>query len=130
MTPEDTLQHGQQIMSEIRAETLQKLQEGKALDKAIRVLIQEIEAFEEKVFNDKGVIVYSKPMVSHMPRLKAIELLASMMGLKQAERVDIKHDLSTPFRQVVATLIQSETATKPDAENTVSSDEADKVGAK
>lgn len=106
--PKNSCEYGQALMAEIRAKTLQALEDGGAREKAIRVLIEEIEAFETKTYNHNGEIIYSKDLVAHGPRLKAVELLVSMMGLKEPEKMEVKHDLSTAFRQLAATLIQSD----------------------
>ena len=85
MTPEE----GRKIFEECHQKFIQNLEDNHALDKAAKILLQEIEAYETKCFNHSGEIIYSTPLVAHTPRLKAIELLIQIYGLKAPEKHEI-----------------------------------------
>ena len=84
----DPAKTGQEIMRDVRKETIEALDSLDARTKAIRVLVEEIEALETKFFQHEGVVTDERTVVSHSSRLKAIELLAQIYGLKSPDRME------------------------------------------
>jgi hypothetical protein len=77
------------IFEQCRDKFLKSLDDNSALDKAAKVLLEEIKATEIKAFSSNGEVIYSKRMKAHSPRLKAIELLISLYGLKAPEKHEV-----------------------------------------
>ena len=86
---QEYLNESRKIFEECRDKFLKSLDDNHALDKAAKVLLEEIKATETKAFNANGEVIYSKAMKAHGPRLKAIELLISLYGLKAPEKQEI-----------------------------------------
>jgi hypothetical protein len=103
MTPDE----GRKILDECREKFLASLESAGALDKAAKILLEELYAVETKHFQKDGIVTDQRDVIAHGPRLKAIELLGGMYGLKAPDKHEVKHDISTAFRQLAATLIQS-----------------------
>lgn len=64
-------------------------------------LSEALDAHEVKVFHDKtsGEIVYSKPLVAHHIRMKAVELAVSILEMKPPDRLDLR-DTTPPERKL------------------------------
>lgn len=63
---------------------------------------ESLDATEVKVFNDKEKgIVYSKPLVAHGTRIKAIEIASTLLEMKPAEKheVDLKQPLEITIKK-------------------------------
>lgn len=76
-----------------RQRTLKALKRYKVTEgRVAKRLGEALDAMETKVFHDKqtGACVYSKPLIAHGSRLKAIELATVLLDMKPAE----KHDVS------------------------------------
>ena len=55
-------------------------------EKLIEILKEKIEAKETKPFNDKGQIVYSKPLEAHDIQLKAVDMALKLKGRYPSEK--------------------------------------------
>ena len=97
MTPEE----GQSICEESRRKFIASLDDNSALDKAAKVLLETIDALETKHFQKDGIVTDQRDVIAHGPRLKAIELLVSIYGLKAPEKHELKTDIALPMEQAV-----------------------------
>jgi hypothetical protein len=55
-------------------------------EKLIEILKEKIEAKETKPFNDKGQIIYSKPLEAHDIQLKAVDMSLKLKGRYPTEK--------------------------------------------
>lgn len=67
----------------------------------VKVLVDELEAMETKYFQHEGIVGDSRDVIAHTPRLKAVELLTQIYGLKAPEKHELKADVSLPMEQAV-----------------------------
>ena len=82
MTPEQ----GRKILDECHERFLRSLEDNSALDKAAKVLLEELNALETKHFQKDGIVTDHRDVIAHGPRLKAVELIGSFYGLKAPEK--------------------------------------------
>jgi hypothetical protein len=107
MDEKQKIELGIEVASEVRAKTLQALEDQNVTIKRIaRVLSIELKAFETKAFLDKksGKVVYSRPMLAHGPRLKAAELSIKLLDMNPAEKHEVKHGFDEPLIEIVRKL--------------------------
>ena len=71
---------------------------ARMVSKVFKSTEQRLGAMEVKVFHDKGDVVYSKPLVDHGTRGKAIEQAMQLVGLQKQEapKVTIKANVILP----------------------------------
>ncbi len=76
----------------------EKMDAGGISDKKlIEILREKIEAKETKPFNDKGQIIYSKPLEAHDIQLKAVDMALKLKGRYPAERKHVSFDGGVPI---------------------------------
>lgn len=77
---------------------------ARLLAKVFKSTEQRLGANEVKVFHNKGEIVYSKPLVDHATRGKAIDQAMQLVGLQKQEapKVTIKANVILPSWAVPA----------------------------
>jgi hypothetical protein len=82
---------GKQAADYARQQTLKSLKRYKvSTGRVSKRLSEALDATEVKVFHDKGgEIIYSKPLIAHGPRLKAIEIASALLEMKPAEKHDV-----------------------------------------
>ncbi len=77
------------IQQKIISDFAQKMEAGGITDeKLIEILKEKIQAKEEKPFNDKGQIIYSKKMEAHDIQLKAVDMVLKLKGRYPSEKHD------------------------------------------
>lgn len=77
---------------EAREKTIKELVRYKVTPgRVAKRLAEALDAHDVRVFHDKatGEIVYSKPLVAHGVRLKAVEISTVLLEMKPAEKHDV-----------------------------------------
>jgi len=71
------------------------------LDRLFRKLDEELEAEEQKVFNDKeNGVIYSKPMIAWRVRQEARRDAEAHLGIKPAEKQEVSHTGNIVFEVI------------------------------
>lgn len=77
---------------EIRQNTLKALAEHDVTERKVALRLSEsLDATEQKVFYDRdsGIVIYSKELINHTARLKAIEIASVLLDMKPSDKHDI-----------------------------------------
>ena len=77
ITPEES----RKIHEKIQSNFAEKMEAGGISDeRLIGLLKEELSATEIKVFHKEGEVFYSRPMIAHEPRLRALDLSLKLKG--------------------------------------------------
>lgn len=96
--------------NEIRKRTQNILKKcGPSLTKVIQRLNEGLDAEEVKTHFDgeAGKYFYSKPLIAHAVRLKAVDLALQLHDAMPSQKHDFKHDMSGNMMSVVVKAMQT-----------------------